>query len=162
MVSSYRHDREFSSLLPENEKPFPGYYIIAHLFAFVNPPKSYSSARQRNGMLAVPYSINSALSTRRGVAERSESQIQTLPVAMSPLQYRRPRRPAKPHPRDGKPVPYKHPSYYAIAVPLSPAGISHCEATFHTQSVFHKSRNGFISLKKRSRCFRICFFFWCR
>ena len=32
--------------------------------------------------------------------------------------------------------------------PLTPAGISHCEAIFHTQSVFHKSRKGFISLKK--------------
>ena len=29
-----------------------------------------------------------------------------------------------------------------------PAGISHCEAIFHMRSVFHKSRNGFISLKK--------------
>ena len=28
-----------------------------------------------------------------------------------------------------------------------PAGISHCEAIFHTRSVFHKSRKGFISLK---------------
>ena len=32
--------------------------------------------------------------------------------------------------------------------PLTPAGISHCEALFHTRSVFHKSRKGFISLKK--------------
>ena len=32
--------------------------------------------------------------------------------------------------------------------PLTPAGISHCEAIFHTRSVFHKSRKGFISLKK--------------
>ena len=32
--------------------------------------------------------------------------------------------------------------------PLTPAGISHGEAIFHTRSVFHKSRKGFISLKK--------------
>ena len=32
--------------------------------------------------------------------------------------------------------------------PLTPTGISHCEAIFHTRSVFHKSRQGFISIKK--------------
>ena len=32
--------------------------------------------------------------------------------------------------------------------PLMPAGISHGETIFHTRSVFHKSRKGFISLKK--------------
>ncbi|MDD6275762.1 MAG: hypothetical protein PUB20_02920 [Clostridia bacterium] len=32
--------------------------------------------------------------------------------------------------------------------PLTPAGISHGEAIFHTRSAFHKSRKGFISLKK--------------
>ena len=31
---------------------------------------------------------------------------------------------------------------------LTPAGILHCEAIFHMRSVFHKSRKGFISLKK--------------
>ena len=36
--------------------------------------------------------------------------------------------------------------------PPTPAGISHGEAIFHTQSVFHKSRKGFISLKRNNLC----------
>ena len=32
--------------------------------------------------------------------------------------------------------------------PLKPAGISHAEGVFHARSAFHKSRKGFISLKK--------------
>ena len=39
--------------------------------------------------------------------------------------------------------------------PLTPAGISHGEAIFHTRSVFLKSRKGFISLKKAR--FRVLF-----
>ncbi len=44
--------------------------------------------------------------------------------------------------------------------PITPAGISHCEAIFHTQSVFHKSRKGFISQKRNSLCLadKGCFF----
>ena len=33
-------------------------------------------------------------------------------------------------------------------IPYAPQRISHCEAIFHMRSVFHKSRKGFISLKK--------------
>ena len=42
--------------------------------------------------------------------------------------------------------------------PLTPAGISHGEAIFHMRSIFHKSRKGFISLKKTDRPM-ICRFF---
>ena len=41
-----------------------------------------------------------------------------------------------------------------------PAGISHGEAIFHTRSVFHKSRKGFISLKKAKSKFDLAFFWW--
>ena len=44
--------------------------------------------------------------------------------------------------------------------PLTPAGISHGEAIFHTRSVFLKSRKGFISLKKAR--FRVYFSDWGR
>ena len=39
-------------------------------------------------------------------------------------------------------------------VPPTPAGISYCGAIFHTRSVFHKSRKGFISLKRNTFCLK--------
>ena len=48
--------------------------------------------------------------------------------------------------------------------PPTPAGISHGEAIFHTQSVFHKSRKGFISLKRNKPLSgrQRLFLFWSR
>ena len=46
--------------------------------------------------------------------------------------------------------------------PYAPQRISHCEAIFHTQSVFHKSRKGFISLRcvLTDTTHRVCFFYF--